>query len=54
MKKFLIVYFFIVEIFAIVLYINEEIKTYLFILFTLLSTGMIIQLKINLDKNKNK
>lgn len=54
MKKYLIVYFIIIEIFAIILYINKEINTYLLILFTLLSTGMIIQLKIGLDKNKDK
>ena len=50
MKNFLIIYFLIIEVVAILLYVIGNINTYLFILFTLLSTGMILLQKINKRK----
>ncbi len=40
--KFLIIFFVIIEFLAIILYVTKEINLKLFLLFTLLSTGMII------------
>jgi len=55
MKKLsiiLTIFFFIFELGAIILYISGEINTVLFILFTIISIGMIISQKLN-KKNEN-
>ena len=45
--KILSLYFIIVEILAIYLYVTKDISTKLFLLFTMLSIGMLLLPKLN-------